>query len=80
MAIGSNAKANLGSTKMKGSELKGAAVNLPVGQVVTNMSIGKDTEANLGSTNLENSKIKGAAINTPGGTSRSTSHSTGFSW
>ncbi|MBU1054607.1 MAG: FecR family protein [Proteobacteria bacterium] len=68
IAIGKGSEANLGTVKIKGSNIKGAIINDASGSNMTNIAIGKDSKANLGSVTVENSDVKGAIVNKSKGT------------
>lgn len=68
IAIGKGSEANLGTVKIKGSNIKGAIINDASGSNMTNIAMGTDSKANLGSVTVENSDVKGAIVNKSKGT------------
>ncbi len=68
IAIGLGSEANLGTVKIKGSNIKGAIINDASGSNMTNIAEGTDSKANLGSVTVENSDVKGTIVNESKGT------------
>ena len=68
IAIGKGSEANLGTVKIKGSNIKGAIINDASGSNMTNIAAGTDSKANLGSVTVENSDVNGAIVNKSKGT------------
>ncbi len=60
VAIGEKATANMGSTQIKGSDVKGAILNVGTTNQAANVAIGKDVTANMGSVQMDDIRTPSA--------------------